>query len=101
METNIKFPDFNLSGRKALVTGASRGIGRALALGLVNAGATVALTGREEKTLAEVAGQIKALGGNAVIQRMDVTDTDDLRQGIDECSPSDGRTGYINQQCRL
>jgi NAD(P)-dependent dehydrogenase (short-subunit alcohol dehydrogenase family) len=82
MEMNINFPDFNLSGRKALVTGASRGIGRALALGLVNAGAKVTLTGREEKTLAEVAGQIETLGGNAVVQRMDVRDTDDIRQGI-------------------
>ena len=85
METKIEFPDFNLSGRKALVTGASRGIGRALALGLVNAGAMVALTGRDEKNLAEVAGQIKKIGGNAVIQKMDVKDTDDIRQGIDSC----------------
>ncbi|MGD8646900.1 MAG: SDR family oxidoreductase, partial [Desulfobacterales bacterium] len=81
---NIEFPDFNLSGRKAIVTGASRGIGRALALGLVNAGATVALTGREEKTLVEVAGQIETLGGSAVVQRMDVRDTEDIRQGINE-----------------
>jgi gluconate 5-dehydrogenase len=86
MEMNIEFPEFNLTGRKAVVTGASRGIGRALALGLVNAGATVALTGREEKTLAEVAGEIKTPGGNAIVLRMDVTDTDDVRQGIDECA---------------
>jgi NAD(P)-dependent dehydrogenase (short-subunit alcohol dehydrogenase family) len=86
MDMNIEFPDFNLSGRKAVVTGASRGIGHALALGLVNAGATVALTGREEKTLAEVAGQIKTLGGDAVVQQMDVRDADDIRQGIDSCA---------------
>ena len=86
MEAKIIFPDFDLSGRKAIVTGASRGIGRALALGLAHAGAKVALTGRNEKTLVEVAEQIKTLGVNAVVQRMDVTDTDDIRQGIDECT---------------
>jgi NAD(P)-dependent dehydrogenase (short-subunit alcohol dehydrogenase family) len=86
METKIIFPDFDLGGRKAIVTGASQGIGRALALGLAHAGAEVALTGRKEKNLVEVAEQIKTLGGNAVVQRMDVTDTDDIRQGIDECT---------------
>jgi NAD(P)-dependent dehydrogenase (short-subunit alcohol dehydrogenase family) len=59
MEAKIIFPDFDLGGRKAIVTGASRGIGRALALGLAHAGAKVALTGRNEKTLVEVAEQIK------------------------------------------
>ena len=86
MKTTIKFPDFDLNGRKAVVTGASRGIGRALALGLIHAGAEVALTGRNEDALGEVARQIKTLDGNAVVQRMDVTDTNDIRQGIDACA---------------
>lgn len=86
MEPKIIFPDFNLDGRKALVTGASRGIGRALALGLAHAGAKVALTGRKEKRLGEVAGQIDALGGTAVVQRMDVTDMDAILTGIGECA---------------
>ncbi len=86
MKTTIKFPDFNLNGRKAVVTGASRGIGRALALGLVHAGAEVALIGRKEEALDEVARQIETLDGKAVVQRMDVTDTADIRQGIDTCA---------------
>jgi NAD(P)-dependent dehydrogenase (short-subunit alcohol dehydrogenase family) len=85
MEPEINFPDFDLRGQKALVTGASRGIGRALALGLAHAGATVALTGREEETLAQVAKEIEASGGDAAIQRIDVTDTDHIRTGIDAC----------------
>ena len=85
MEPTIRFPDFDLKGRKAIVTGASRGIGRALALGLAHAGANVALTGREEKTLTEVAKQVNALGSSAVVQRIDVTDMDDIQQGVDEC----------------
>ena len=85
MEPEIIFPDFDLRGQKALVTGASRGIGRALALGLAHAGATVALTGREEETLARVAREIEASGGDAAIQRIDVTDTGHIRSGIDAC----------------
>ncbi len=86
MEPEILFPDFNLDGRKAIVTGASRGIGRALAIGLAHAGAAVVLTGRKEKTLAEVAEQIKALGRSVEVVCIDVTDTDAIRIGINECA---------------
>lgn len=85
MEPEIRFPVFHLNGQKAMVTGASRGIGRALALGLVHAGATVALTGREEKTLFGVAEEADRIGGAAFVQRMDVTDIKEIRQGVDIC----------------
>lgn len=86
MEPNITFPNFDLSGRKAIVTGASRGIGRAIALGLAHAGAKIALTGRREKTLTEVAKHVDTIGGVAVVQRMDVTDLENVRHGIDTCA---------------
>jgi 3-oxoacyl-[acyl-carrier protein] reductase len=54
-----------LAGRIALVTGASQGIGRACALELAKAGATVALAARNEAKLAEVAAEIAAAGGQA------------------------------------
>jgi NAD(P)-dependent dehydrogenase (short-subunit alcohol dehydrogenase family) len=85
MEPKIQFPNFDLKGKKAIVTGASRGIGRALALGLANAGAKVALTSRDGKALAEVAKEINALGSEALIQRIDVTDMDNIQTGIDAC----------------
>ena len=53
----------DLSGRAALVTGGSRGIGRAIALALGGAGASVAVGGRDEDQLAETAAQVKACDG--------------------------------------
>ncbi len=56
---------FDLTGRKALVTGAGRGIGRAIAEGLARAGADVALAGRDLSALEETAAAIQALGRRA------------------------------------
>jgi 3-oxoacyl-[acyl-carrier protein] reductase len=66
---------FALEGRKAVVTGGSRGIGRAIALRLAEAGADVALTYREraEEAMA-VAREIEAKGRRAIAIKMDVTD---------------------------
>jgi NAD(P)-dependent dehydrogenase (short-subunit alcohol dehydrogenase family) len=55
---------FALSGRRALVTGASRGIGFAIAQGLVRCGASVVITGRKADTLAAAAEQLRSAGGN-------------------------------------
>lgn len=63
-----------LAGRTAVVTGASRGIGRAIALRLAEAGADVALWARDEKALQRVAEEIAALGGRARPFACDVTD---------------------------
>jgi len=64
---------FDLSGRNAFVTGASRGIGRSIALGLAAAGADVALVARSEDGLAETASDITALGRKAFVIPADVT----------------------------
>ena len=53
---------FRLDGRKALVTGASRGLGRVMALALADAGADVAITGRTQETLDATASEIQARG---------------------------------------
>jgi 3-oxoacyl-[acyl-carrier protein] reductase len=66
---------FSLAGRTAFVTGASRGIGRAIAIALAEAGADVAFTYRENLSEAEaVGGQILDLGRRAMALKMDVTD---------------------------
>ena len=63
-----------LSGRVALVTGASKGLGRAISLALAGAGAKLALVSRDEKRLAEVADAIRALGEDAEVFPADVSD---------------------------
>jgi NAD(P)-dependent dehydrogenase (short-subunit alcohol dehydrogenase family) len=65
--------NFGLSGRVALVTGASRGIGQAIAVALAQAGADMVLAGREPKTLEETADAIRMLGRKAHVQRLDVS----------------------------
>lgn len=74
---------FDLSGKTALVTGASRGIGRAIAVGLAQAGARVALNGRDAGTLEVVRGEIVAGGGQAVVVPADVTDREAVLAMVD------------------
>ncbi|TDD34174.1 SDR family oxidoreductase [Actinomadura sp. KC06] len=79
---------FSLEGITALVTGASRGIGRAVALAYADAGAHVILTSRDHQELEGVAGHIRDLGGTVGVYRCDVTDpehvADVITTAIDE-----------------
>ena len=58
---------FSLKGRRAMVTGASRGLGRAIALGMAEAGADLVLAARDRAKLEEVAAEVRALGRDAQI----------------------------------
>ncbi|XP_054625078.1 dehydrogenase/reductase SDR family member 1 [Dunckerocampus dactyliophorus] len=70
----------SLSGSVCLVTGASRGIGKGIALQLSEAGATVYITGRQEKTLKETAGQVSERGGKCVPVICDSTNGEDIEE---------------------
>jgi NAD(P)-dependent dehydrogenase (short-subunit alcohol dehydrogenase family) len=70
---------FDLTGQRALVTGASRGIGRGIALAYARAGADVALLARNADLLAEVAGEVRAAGRHAVVVTADVLDAEATR----------------------
>ena len=73
----------DLSGQTALVTGASRGIGKAIALALGEAGAKVACIARNEEKLRETADAITTAGGTAVVYACDVTDSAAVQKVVD------------------
>jgi gluconate 5-dehydrogenase len=78
---------FDLTGRTALVTGSSRGLGRAMAEGLAEAGATVVLNGSDASRLADAASAMRAAGHTVRESRFDVTDESAIEAafaGLDE-----------------
>ena len=72
----------SLSGRVALVTGASQGIGRACALRLAKSGAAVALAARNQEKLNEIVAEITAAGGQAAAFPIDVGDEEQIKSGF-------------------
>jgi len=72
----------SLSGRLALVTGASQGIGRTVALRLAKDGATVAAAARNQEKLNELVQEITAAGGKAAAFALDVADEDQVKSTI-------------------
>jgi NAD(P)-dependent dehydrogenase (short-subunit alcohol dehydrogenase family) len=84
---------FDLSGRNAFVTGASRGIGRSIAIGLAAAGADVALVARSEDGLAETASDITALGRKAFVIPADVTSQQEV---ADAAAAAIDQLGFVD-----
>ena len=74
---------FDLTGRTALVTGSSRGIGRALAEGLAGAGARLVLNGRDEARLAEAKARLEAQGATVSALAFDACDHAAVRAAVD------------------
>jgi NAD(P)-dependent dehydrogenase (short-subunit alcohol dehydrogenase family) len=87
--------DLELRGKSALVTGASRGIGRDIAIRLAGEGANVALCARDTAALEEVRRALEPSGARALVLRMDVTKHDDVRHGIEEAHRVFGRLDIL------
>jgi NAD(P)-dependent dehydrogenase (short-subunit alcohol dehydrogenase family) len=81
-----EFPDFSLTGKRALVTASRRGLGRAIALALAHAGADVALGLRDRDSAADVVQAITDLGRRAVPLQMDMTSLPEIRAAIAEAA---------------
>jgi NAD(P)-dependent dehydrogenase (short-subunit alcohol dehydrogenase family) len=82
-----KIPSFRLDGRRALVTGAGRGIGLAAAAALGEAGADVCLISRTSSEIEDAAEAIRAAGGTADTMVLDVLETAAMRAVISERGP--------------
>lgn len=72
----------NLKGKKAIITGGNRGLGKATAIAFAKEGIDVAITGRSEKSLQETVAELKALGVNATYAVFNVGDYEEVQKGI-------------------
>lgn len=86
---------FDLTGQLALVTGAYRGLGFAIARGLARAGAKVVVNGRKRDELAAAAKSLADLGLNAAFAVFDVTDVQAVRDGIAQIAAKHGPIGIL------
>src|SRR2546423_193180 len=89
------YPRFDLTGQTALVTGAARGIGHAVALALAHAGADVALGLRDPSTGGELVGAIRAQGRRALPVAMDVRNLGQIETAIDTVVGEFGRLDIL------
>ena len=94
---------FDLSGRVAIVTGTSRGLGQYFARALARAGADLVLTSRDRKTLAPFAAEIAALGRRSISLDLDVRDYDSIQKMMSSAYGFFGRVDILvnNAGCNV
>jgi NAD(P)-dependent dehydrogenase (short-subunit alcohol dehydrogenase family) len=90
-----QFPQFDLPGQAALVTGAARGLGRAISLALAHAGADVALGLRDVQSHGGLPQEIAALGRRVLPLQMDVADIGQVRRAVDAAAAHFGRLDIL------
>ncbi len=91
----MEYPRFDLGGRTALVTGAARGLGRAISLALAHAGADVALGLRDVNADAGLTKEIQRLGRKALALQMDVSKFGQISQAVDKVVKEFGRIDIL------
>ncbi len=91
----MSFPNFELTDQVALVTGAARGLGRAISLALAHAGADIALGLRDIDSQGDVAALITAMGRRALPLQMDMTRLDQISRAVDDTVKHFGRLDIL------
>jgi len=91
----MTFPNFELPGQVALVTGAARGLGRAISLALANAGADIAFGLRDITAPGDAPAQITAMGRRVLPLQMDMTRLDQISRAVDETVRHFGRLDIL------
>ncbi len=89
------FPRFALDGEVAMVTGAARGLGRAISLALANAGADLVLGLRDVNTGSDLVSEIEALGRRALRVQMDVAQRDQIFGAVEQASEHFGQLDIL------
>lgn len=90
-----EFPSFELTGQVSLVTGAARGLGRAISLALANAGADVALGLRDADNGRDLAEDIESMGRRVLRLQMDTTRLDQITEAVDDVVKRWGRLDVL------
>jgi len=91
----MQYPQFTLHGQVALVTGAARGLGRAISLALAHAGADVALGLRDIEADSGLTAEITKLGRKALALQMDMRRLDQIFSAVDEAAKQFGRIDIL------
>ncbi len=78
-----KFPNFDLTGKVAIITGAARGLGRACALAMANAGANIGLGLRDVNSAKDLEEEIRSMGRKVIRLQMDVADLQQINDSVD------------------
>jgi NAD(P)-dependent dehydrogenase (short-subunit alcohol dehydrogenase family) len=91
----MEYPNFELSGQVALVTGAARGLGRAISLALAHAGADMALGLRDVKADAGLTAEIQKIGRKALPLQMDVSRMEQIFRAVDDTVRQFGRVDIL------
>jgi NAD(P)-dependent dehydrogenase (short-subunit alcohol dehydrogenase family) len=94
-EKAMDYPQFTLTGQVALVTGAARGLGRAISLALAHAGADVALGLRDVKADSGLAAEIAKMGRRVLPLQMNLNSMEQIRSAVDETAKQFGRIDIL------
>ena len=86
---------FSLKGKTAIVTGASQGLGEAIAIGFAEAGADLVLTARNAEKLEDLAGRLSEKGSKCIPVQTDVLNSDDIQNMVDQTMSEFGKIDIL------